>query len=147
MDSAASLLDLYDRHHREMQAGRPDLEQARLLGNFWNKLGRHLKQERRRRDFIQAHARELRELLEDTTHVCAHVMCDARGLTNIAHGAVKAGLLTRELGRDVHALLDVVHDSLHPLVDRQFHTSLAPSAALQVRCLPPYPPEPEQMAR
>ena len=61
----------------------------------------------------------------------------ARSVCVAQHGLGVAAPLARVAARRPASLL----------VDRQFHTSLAPSAALQVRCLPPYPPEPEQMAR
>ena len=121
--SVDELLELYEGHAHDM---RNDF----MLGNLWNKLGRKLKERRlqERRRFLQVNEVQLNRLLETTISVCAESGCDARGLTNMAHGVVKGGLLTRELGRNAHALLDTVGDRLHPLVDREFHPQMVSNA-------------------
>ena len=66
------------------------------LGNLWNKLGRHLERggEGTQRRFLRERQAVLQQLLQETTHHCAHAKCDARGLVNIVHGAVKSGMVT-----------------------------------------------------
>ena len=97
--SPDDLLELWATHSDHM---RNDIH----LGNLWNKLGRFRKEIHNNRSFLHRRQHELKELLSETGAACSSQIFDARGLTNIVHGAVKAGLLNYELGRDVHALCD-----------------------------------------
>ena len=120
-ESANELLDLHRRHAGALRNGIH-------LGNLWNKLGRKCDEIHRNHSFLAARHDELRGLLAQTTSVCDEGGCDARGLANIVHGAVRSGLLTFELGRDVHAVCDAVGRSLPPLVAPQFHPQMTSNA-------------------
>ena len=131
--SPDDLLELWATHSDDM---RNDIH----LGNLWNKMGRFRKVIHNNRSFLSSRQHDLKELLVETSAVCSSHTCDARGLANIVHGAVKAGLLTYELGRDVHALCDAAGDALAPIVEAQFH----PQACLRPRAggrLQPHAPE------
>merc|ERR1719446_1788111 len=56
--------------------------------NLWNKLGRHLRKHHGRADWLQINVSRMEELLIATTEYTPQ--CDARGIANIAHGAVFA---------------------------------------------------------
>lgn len=111
--SPDDLLELWATHSDHM---RNDIH----LGNLWNKMGRFRKEIHNNRSFLHRRQHELKELLFETGAACSSQSFDARGLTNIVHGAVKAGLLNYELGRDVHALCDAVGEALTPIVEREF---------------------------
>ena len=112
--SPDDLLELWATHSDHM---RNDVH----LGNLWNKMGRFRKDIHNNRSFLNRRQHDLKELLLETGAACSSQSFDARGLTNIVHGAVKAGLLNYELGRDVHALCDAAGEALAPLVESQFH--------------------------
>ena len=116
--SPEDLLELWATHSDHM---RNDIH----LGNLWNKMGRFRKVIHNNRSFLSSRQRELKELLVETGAACSSQSFDARGLANIVHGAVKAGLLTYELGRDVHALCDEVGEALAPVIESQFHPQMA----------------------
>ena len=116
--SPDDLLELWATHSDHM---RNDIH----LGNLWNKMGRFRKVIHNNRSFLSSRQRELKELLVETGAACSSQSFDARGLANIMHGAVKAGLLTYELGRDVHALCDEVGEALAPVIESQFHPQMA----------------------
>lgn len=112
--SPDDLLELWATHSDQM------LNDVHL-GNLWNKMGRFRKDIHNNRSFLHRRQHDLKELLLETGAACSSQNFDARGLTNIVHGAVKAGLLNYELGRDVHALCDEVGEALAPIVESQFH--------------------------
>ena len=127
--SPDDLLELWATHSDQM---RNDIH----LGNLWNKLGRFRKEIHNNRSFLHRRQHELKELLSETGAACSSQIFDARGLTNIVHGAVKAGLLNYELGRDVHALCDAVGEALTPIVESEFHPQVCNPLMLRQAATP-----------
>ena len=99
-----------------------------LLGHLWNKMGRFRKGIVHNRRFLSERHAQLQDLLARSAAGCSSGEFDARGLANIVHGAAKAGLLTFELGRGVHALCDAAGEGLTPIVESQFHPQMVANA-------------------